>query len=44
MAELWMANAYPGLYDGLISGATFPDAPVNEVLDLLPPRGRGSPG
>jgi hypothetical protein len=28
-----MANAYPGLYDGLTVGATFPDIPVNDVLD-----------
>ena len=26
LAELWMANAYPGLYQGLIATCTFPDA------------------
>jgi hypothetical protein len=26
LAELWMENAYPGLYDGLIATCTFPDA------------------
>jgi hypothetical protein len=26
LAEQWMANAYPGLYDGLIATCTFPDA------------------
>lgn len=33
MAQLHMANAYPGLYDGLTVGATFPDVPVTDVLD-----------
>lgn len=26
LAELWMSNAYPGLYQGLIATCTFPDA------------------
>src|SRR5207253_8365787 len=26
LAEQWMANAYPGLYQGLIAQCTFPDA------------------
>ncbi len=33
MAQLYMANAYPGLYDGVIAGATFPDIPYNDLLD-----------
>jgi hypothetical protein len=33
IAQLWMANAYPGLYDGLIVGCTMPDAPINDLLD-----------
>jgi hypothetical protein len=33
LASLQMANAYPGLYDGLIVGATFPDAMLNDLLD-----------
>jgi hypothetical protein len=35
MAQLHMANAYPGLYDGVIAGATFPDIPANDVLDCV---------
>ena len=33
IAQLHIANAYPGLYDGLTVGATFPDIPVNDALD-----------
>jgi hypothetical protein len=33
LAELQMANAYPGLYDGLIAGATFSDAALTDLLD-----------
>jgi len=33
IAQLWIANAYPGIYDGLIVGATMPDAPFNDLLD-----------
>ena len=33
MAQLYMAEAYPGLYDGIIAGATFPDVPYNDLLD-----------
>lgn len=33
MAQLYMANSYPGLYDGVIAGATFPDIPYNDLLD-----------
>ncbi len=28
-----MANAYPGLYDGIIVGCSFPDVPINDLLD-----------
>ena len=35
IAQLWIANAYPGLYDGLIVGATMPDAPVSDILDCV---------
>jgi hypothetical protein len=30
-----IANAYPGLYDGLIVGATFPDMMQTDMLDCL---------
>lgn len=35
LAELWMANAYPGLYQGLIATCTFPDADstAQQILD-----------
>jgi len=33
IAQLQMANAYPGLYDGLTVGCTYPDIPVNDLLD-----------
>jgi hypothetical protein len=35
IAQQWMANAYPGLYNGIIVGASFPDAgsTLNEVED-----------
>ena len=33
MAQLHMANAYPGLYDGLWVFCTFPDIPINDLLD-----------
>lgn len=35
LAQQWMANAYPGLYNGIIVGASFPDAgsTTNEVED-----------
>jgi hypothetical protein len=33
IAQLWMANAYPGLYDGLTVSCTYPDDPVNDLLD-----------
>src|SRR4051794_34237199 len=33
MAQLYIANAYPGIYDGVIAGATFPDVPYNDLLD-----------
>ncbi len=33
LAELQMANAYPGLYDGLVAGATFSDAALTDLLD-----------
>lgn len=33
LAELQMANAYPGLYDGLTVGSTFPDITYNDLLD-----------
>lgn len=35
IAQQWMANAYPGLYQGIIVGASFPDAGStgNEVED-----------
>ena len=35
LAALQMANAYPGLYDGLIVGATFPDMMDTDLLDCL---------
>jgi hypothetical protein len=35
MAQLHMANAYPGLYDGIMAGATFPDPPINDLLDCV---------
>jgi hypothetical protein len=35
LASLQMANAYPGLYDGLIVGATFPDAMLTDLLDCV---------
>lgn len=35
LAEQWMANAYPGLYQGLIATCTFPDADstAQQILD-----------
>ena len=33
LAALQMANAYPGLYDGLTVGATFPDGLLPDLLD-----------
>ena len=35
LAEQWMANAYPGLYQGLITTCTFPDADstAQQILD-----------
>jgi hypothetical protein len=33
LAQNQMANAYPGLYDGLTVGATFPDIPMLDLLD-----------
>lgn len=33
IASLTIANAYPGLYDGLIVACTMPEAPVNDLLD-----------
>ncbi len=33
IASLTMANAYPGLYDGLVVGCTMPEVPVNDLLD-----------
>jgi hypothetical protein len=35
LAEQWMANAYPGLYQGLIAQCTFPDAgsTAQQILD-----------
>jgi hypothetical protein len=35
LAEQWMTNAYPGLYQGLIATCTFPDADstVQQILD-----------
>ncbi|HEV2368762.1 MAG TPA: DUF6351 family protein, partial [Acidimicrobiales bacterium] len=35
LAELWVANAYPGLYQGLIATCTFPDADstAQQILD-----------
>ena len=33
IASLTTANAYPGLYDGLIVGCTMPDVPINDLLD-----------
>jgi hypothetical protein len=33
LASLQMSNAYPGLYDGLQVGATFPDATYTDLLD-----------
>ena len=35
LASLQMANAYPGLYDGLLVGATFPDAMLTDLLDCV---------
>jgi len=35
MAQLHMQNAYPGLYDGLTVGATFPDIPIQDLLDCV---------
>ncbi len=35
LAALQMSNAYPGLYDGLIVGATFPDMMLDDLLDCL---------
>jgi len=35
IAQLWIANAYPGIYDGLIVGATMPDAPINDLIDCV---------
>lgn len=35
LASLQMSNAYPGLYDGLIVGATFPDLTYNDLIDCL---------
>ncbi len=35
LASLQMANAYPGLYDGLQVGATFPDAMLTDLLDCV---------
>ncbi|WP_205698895.1 DUF6351 family protein [Conexibacter sp. SYSU D00693] len=35
LAQLWIANAYPGLYDGLITQCTFPDAgsTAQQIMD-----------
>lgn len=35
IAQQWVANAYPGIYDGLIVGASFPDTgtPAVEIED-----------
>src|SRR5205823_12937377 len=35
LAEQWMANAYPGLYQGLIATCTFPDADstAQQIID-----------
>lgn len=33
IAQLQMANAYPGLYDGLTVGCTYPDALILDLLD-----------
>lgn len=35
IAQQWVANAYPGIYDGLIVGASFPDTgtPAIEIED-----------
>ena len=35
LAESWMANAYPGLYQGLIATCTFPDADstAQQIID-----------
>jgi hypothetical protein len=35
LAEQWMANAYPGLYQGLIAQCTFPDAgsTAQQIID-----------
>jgi pimeloyl-ACP methyl ester carboxylesterase len=35
LAANQIANAYPGLYDGLIVGATFPDMMQTDMLDCL---------
>jgi hypothetical protein len=35
LAANQIANAYPGLYDGLIVGATFPDMMQTDLLDCL---------
>ena len=53
LAELWMANAYPGLYQGLIATCTFPDAfsTGQQILDYgllanyfgVPISGSGTP-
>jgi Tannase-like family of unknown function (DUF6351) len=54
LAELWMANAYPGLYQGLIATCTFPDAASTgqQIIDYalianyfgVPISGGGTPG
>src|SRR4029077_20741396 len=46
LAELWMSNAYPGLYQGLIATCTFPDAdstPQQIVAYALPANYFGVP-
>jgi hypothetical protein len=53
LAELWMSNAYPGLYQGLIATCTFPDAfsTGQQILDYgllanyfgVPISGSGTP-
>ena len=53
LAELWMANAYPGLYQGLIATCTFPDAlsTGQQIIDYalianyfgVPISGQGTP-
>lgn len=37
IAQLHMANAYPGLYDGLVVGATMPDVatPAQDIIDCV---------